>query len=130
MLPTALKIYLAIEPVDMSEQFNGLWSLAEEKLRENPRGGAVFVFVNKDRDCLKMLYFEGTGPWVLAKRLERGGVPGRWHSLATELLSQGASLPQIGRILRHRDLSTTAICAKVEMKALRPLAMAWPGGAR
>ena len=52
------------------------------------------------------------------------------HSLASELLRQGASLPQIGRILRHRDLSTTAICAKVEMKALRPLAMAWPGGAR
>ena len=61
MLPTALKIYLAIEPVDMSEQFNGLWSLAEEKRRENPRGGAVFVFVNKDRDCLKMLCFGATG---------------------------------------------------------------------
>ena len=52
------------------------------------------------------------------------------HSLASELLRQGASLPQIGRILRHRDLSTTAIYAKVDMKALRPLAMAWPGGAR
>jgi len=52
------------------------------------------------------------------------------HSLASELLRQGASLPQIGRILRHRDPSTTAIYAKVDMKALRPLAMAWPGGAR
>ena len=48
--PSALKIYLAVEPVDMRKQFNGLWNLAEEKLRENPRGGAVFVFVNKDRD--------------------------------------------------------------------------------
>ena len=70
--PSALKIYLAVEPVDMRKQFNGLWSLAEEKLRENPRGGAVFVFVNKDRDRLKMLYFDGTGPWVFAKRLEKG----------------------------------------------------------
>ena len=52
------------------------------------------------------------------------------HSLASELLRQGASLPQIGRVLRHRDVSTTAIYAKVDMKALRPLAMAWPGGAR
>ena len=55
--PTALKIYLAVEPVDMRKHFNGLWNLAEEKLRENPRGGAVFVSVNKDRDRLKMLYF-------------------------------------------------------------------------
>ncbi len=59
--PTALKIYLAVAPVDMRKQFNGLWSLAEEKLRENPRGGAVFVFVNKDRNRLKMLYFGATG---------------------------------------------------------------------
>jgi transposase len=59
--PTALKIYLAVEPVDMRKQFNGLWSLAEEKLRENPPGGAVFVFDNKDRDRLKMLCFGATG---------------------------------------------------------------------
>lgn len=52
------------------------------------------------------------------------------HSLASELLRHGTSLPQIGRILRHRDVSTTAIYAKVDMKTLRPLAMAWPGGAR
>jgi len=70
--PSALRIYLAVEPVDMRKQFNGLWSLAEGKLQENPRSGAVFVFVNKDRDRLKMLYFDGTGPWVFAKRLEKG----------------------------------------------------------
>jgi transposase len=70
--PSALRIYLAVEPVDMRKQFNGLWSLAEEKLKENPRSGAVFVFVNKDRDRLKLLYFDGTGPWVFAKRLEKG----------------------------------------------------------
>jgi transposase len=70
--PSALRIYLAVEPVDMRKQFNGLWSLAEEKLQENPRNGAVFVFVNKDRDRVKMLYWDGTGPWVFAKRLERG----------------------------------------------------------
>ena len=70
--PSALRIFLAVEPVDMRKQFNGLWSLAEEKLKENPRSGAVFVFVNKDRDRVKMLYWDGTGPWVFAKRLERG----------------------------------------------------------
>lgn len=70
--PTALKIYLAVEPVDMRKQFNGLWAMAQEKLEEDPRQGAVFVFVNKPRDRLKILYWDGTGPWVLAKRLEKG----------------------------------------------------------
>jgi transposase len=70
--PSALKIYLAIEPVDMRKQFNGLWSQAESRLREDPRQGALFVFTNKSRDRLKMLYWDGTGVWVLAKRLEKG----------------------------------------------------------
>jgi transposase len=71
-LPSALRIYLAVEPVDMRKQFNGLWSAAQDKLSEDPRSGALFVFVNKDRDGIKMLYFDGTGPWVFAKRLEKG----------------------------------------------------------
>lgn len=70
--PSALKIYLAVEPVDMRKAFNGLWVVAEQKLREDPRQGALFVFVNKDRDRLKMLYWDGTGVWVFAKRLEQG----------------------------------------------------------
>jgi transposase len=70
--PSALKVYLAIEPVDMRKQFNGLWTLAEDRMKEDPRQGALFVFTNKTRDRLKMLYWDGTGAWVLAKRLEQG----------------------------------------------------------
>ena len=72
MFPTALKIYLAIEPVDMRKQFNGLWSLAAERLQEDPRQGAAFVFANKDKDRIKILYWDGSGPWIFAKRLEKG----------------------------------------------------------
>jgi transposase len=72
MLPTALKIYLAIEPVDMRKHFDGLWALAVERLREDPRQGAAFIFGNKDRDRIKILYWDGTGPWIFAKRLEKG----------------------------------------------------------
>ena len=52
------------------------------------------------------------------------------HSLATSLLRHGASLEEIGQILRHRDPETTAMYAKVDLDALRRLAIAWPGGAR
>jgi site-specific recombinase XerD len=52
------------------------------------------------------------------------------HALASEMLRQGATLPQIGQVLRHRDLATTALYAKVDLAALRSVAVAWPGGQR
>ena len=70
--PAAIKIYVAVQPVDMRKQFNGLWAAAREKLGEDPKGGAVFAFINKERTRLKLLYWDGTGVWVLAKRLEQG----------------------------------------------------------
>lgn len=50
------------------------------------------------------------------------------HSLATEMLRQGASLDEIGQVLRHKDPDTTALYAKVDLAALRQLAIPWPGG--
>jgi site-specific recombinase XerD len=52
------------------------------------------------------------------------------HSLATRLLRNGASLVEIGELLRHRNLDTTRIYAKVDERALGKLAPPWPGGVR
>jgi integrase/recombinase XerD len=52
------------------------------------------------------------------------------HSLATNLLRSGASLTQIGQVLRHQQTQTTEIYAKVDVNALRALAQPWPGGAQ
>jgi len=52
------------------------------------------------------------------------------HGLATEMLRHGASLGEIGELLGHRHPQTTKIYAKVDLKALRTLAMPWPGGGR
>jgi site-specific recombinase XerD len=52
------------------------------------------------------------------------------HTLATQMLRRGASLGEIGQVLRHRHPDTTLIYAKVDLRALRTLAIAWPGGAR
>lgn len=50
------------------------------------------------------------------------------HSLATQMLGNGASLNEIGEILRHRNPQTTTIYAKVDLTSLHALAIAWPGG--
>ena len=52
------------------------------------------------------------------------------HTLATEMLGRGASLREIGEVLRHRKADTTRIYAKVDFAALRKLAQPWPGSAR
>jgi integrase len=52
------------------------------------------------------------------------------HSLATELLRSGATLTEIGQLLRHQSHDTTRIYAKVDIEALRTLSLPWPGGAQ
>ena len=52
------------------------------------------------------------------------------HALACQMLKQGASLSEIGELLRHRSPQTTAIYAKVDLDSLAALALSWPGGAR
>jgi transposase len=70
--PAAIRIFVAVQPVDMRKSFNGLWSAASDQLHEDPKSGTVFAFINKERTRLKLLYWDGTGVWVLAKRLEQG----------------------------------------------------------
>ncbi|MBD2575543.1 MULTISPECIES: IS66 family insertion sequence element accessory protein TnpB [Oscillatoriales] len=78
----ALKVYVALEPADMRKSFNGLFALTRNTLGEDPRGGALFLFTNRSRNRLKILYWDGSGLWVMAKRLEKGsfawpkGAPG------------------------------------------------------
>jgi len=52
------------------------------------------------------------------------------HALATSMLNRGASLAEIGELLRHQNADTTRIYAKVDLPSLRTVAMPWPGGAR
>lgn len=76
-----------------------------------------------------------TGPAVtsIVTRIMRragvraGGAHVLRHTAATEMLRGGASLAEIGHVLRHRNSNTTAIYAKVDLGALRPLALPWPG---
>ncbi|HEY0793509.1 MAG TPA: IS66 family insertion sequence element accessory protein TnpB [Chthoniobacterales bacterium] len=68
----SLKIFVALEPCDLRKRFNGLYGWVSERLQEDPRTGALYVFTNRRHTRLKRLYFDGTGLWVLTKRLEKG----------------------------------------------------------
>lgn len=68
----SLKVFVALEPCDMRKGFNGLEALVSDRLKESAQSGALFLFTNKKRTLLKVLYFDGTGLWVLSKRLEKG----------------------------------------------------------
>jgi transposase len=57
----SLKVLLAVEPCDLRKSFNGLHGLVTERLGEDPRQGALFVFTNRRRTRLKMLCWDGTG---------------------------------------------------------------------
>ncbi len=67
-----LRVFLAVEPADMRKGFEGLHALAGGRLGEEVKSGALFVFTNKRRTRLKVLYFDGTGTWLMTKRLEEG----------------------------------------------------------
>ena len=68
----SLKIFLLVDGCDMRKGFNGLYGLVSSSFGEDPRSGALYVFSNRRHTRIKVLYFDGTGLWILSKRLERG----------------------------------------------------------
>jgi transposase len=68
----SLKVCLAVEPCDLRASFERLAAVVRERLGEEERSSQVFVFGNRRRDRVKLLYWDGTGLWLMAKRLEQG----------------------------------------------------------
>ena len=68
----SLKIFLLVDGCDMRKGFNGLYGLVSSSFGEDPRSGALYVFSNRRHTRIKVLYFDGTGLWILSKRLEQG----------------------------------------------------------
>jgi transposase len=68
----SLKVFVALDPIDMRKGFEGLYAAVSEKLKGDVKSGALFVFANKSRTRLKVLYWDKTGLWLMTKRLEKG----------------------------------------------------------
>ena len=111
-------------PSDLGE------ALADYLCRGRPRGFGRSLFL---RSCAPLVGLSSGGVSdVVASACKRAGIaPVRAHRLrhtiASELLRRGAGLPEIGQVLRHENLQTTAVYAKVDRAALSRLALAWPG---
>lgn len=71
MIPSSVRIFVCTEPQDMRRSFDGLARAAREVLDQDPQGGALFCFVNKRANRLKILWWDRNGYCLLYKRLHR-----------------------------------------------------------
>lgn len=71
-LSTENCFHLYSQATDMRKSFNGLSGLVQNKLGRNPTGGDVFIFINKRKDKIKLLHWQGSGFILYYKRLEQG----------------------------------------------------------
>ncbi len=72
MIPAGVQVFVALEPVDMRFGFERLSGMVRERMGYEPRSGALFVFVGRRRQLVKILYADATGICVFAKRLDAG----------------------------------------------------------
>ena len=71
-LPPQVRVFLCTQPTDLRKSFDGLHGLVQEVLRQDPLSGDLFVFLNRRRDRVKVLLWEGDGLALFYKRLESG----------------------------------------------------------
>jgi transposase len=91
-LSPATRIYLAAGATDLRKSFEGLSDLVSHHFQQDPLSGHLYVFANRRKNRIKVLYFDGSGTWVCAKRLGKGcfawpktDEPGALRILAEEL---------------------------------------------
>jgi transposase len=71
-LAPGTKVFLACSPIDLGAGFNGLAAKVQQMIGQDPFGGSLYIFRGKRGDYFKALYWDGSGLWLLAKRLEKG----------------------------------------------------------
>jgi transposase len=102
-LPSAVQVFVCLEPTDLRRSFDSLAMLTETIIRQNPLSGHLYVFLNRSRDRLKVLFWDRTGYCLYYKRLEAGTfvIPSQYDTG----LSATMSLPELTLIMEGIDLS-------------------------
>jgi transposase len=101
----ATRIYLTSGATDMRKGFEGLYGLVRDRLLCEPLSGHVFVFANAKRNRLKLLFWDGSGLWVCAKRLEKGRF--RWPEAAAGETKVVLSHAELTMLVGGIDLAAT-----------------------
>ena len=117
-LPPGVRLFVALEPVDMRKRFDGLAAIMQHQLGLDPLGGHIVMFVNKRGNLMKLLFFDRTGWAVLYKRLERGT-----YQIPTVQSSTGRveiDAAELAMILEGIDLRS-AVRRKRYRRPMRPL---------
>lgn len=106
---SSVRMWLYRAPTDLRKSFDGLAALVRHALGEDPLGGELFVFVNRRRSQMRVLYFAGDGYCLWSKRLERGqfqvsqaGGKQALDYTAWKLIVDGIDLRSVRRLKRYR----------------------------
>ena len=102
-LGAATRIYVATGATDMRLHFDGLYALVVGQLQQDPTSGHLFLFANKRRDRMKILFFDGFSVWVCARRMEQG----RLHWPSSEQGRMQLSREEFALLIGGIDLSAT-----------------------
>ena len=115
-MPPQIRVFLYRPPTDMRKSFNGLIALTESKLKRDPLSGSFFVFVNRLRDRIKILYWGQTGFCIWYQQLQRGTyqLPSRESLDGQDTLE--VSRAQLSLILDGIDLSSARQRLRFEQK--------------
>jgi transposase len=104
-LSPATRIYLALGATDLRKGFEGLYGLVRDRLSCDPMSGHLFLFSNARRNRLKVLYWDGSGLWICAKRLERGCFS--WPPEDEQVVRVTLSQEELSLLLGGIDLAQT-----------------------
>ena len=105
-LPPQIRVFLYRLPTDMRKSFNGLVALTESALKQDPLSGSFFVFVNRRRDRIKILYWGQTGFCIWYQQLQKGTYQLPAADLLEELETIEVTRSQLSLILDGIDLSS------------------------
>lgn len=72
MIPHGVEVFVGLDLIDLRWGFNRLTGLVAERLGRDARSGALFVFIGKQREAMKILFFDGGGVCLFYKRLDKG----------------------------------------------------------